>query len=111
MAGTGITAPAADTPRPVGIFDYGDLTDHLPEPSAERLRKFRQHVTDRRNLIPEFAQIRAVSEDRTTSAKRIEQLVGHRSMGPMSLARIIPVSVLSAHVTPSLMPSSSASTG
>ena len=38
MAGIG-TTPAADTPRPAGIFAFGDLTDHLPEPSAERLRR------------------------------------------------------------------------
>ena len=106
MAGIG-TTPAADTPRPAGIFAFGDLTDHLPEPSAERLRRLRQHVKDKRSVIPEFDQRRAASEDRITCAKRIEQLIGHRSMEATNFPKMILVSLPSERAMPSLMPSSS----
>jgi hypothetical protein len=60
-----------DTPaplRPQAIFAHGDLADHLPPPAAERLRRLRQHVSDRHALIPNSQERLAISEDRHMSA-------------------------------------------
>jgi hypothetical protein len=73
-----------DTPaplRPQAIFAHGDLADHLPPPAAERLRRLRQHVSDRHALIPNSQERLAISEDRHMSARRIEQLTGRRGAG------------------------------
>jgi hypothetical protein len=71
MADTGTLPPQA-------IFAHGDLADLLPAPSAERLRRLRQHAKDKHAVIPDSQQRLAVSEDLITSAKRIEQLVARR---------------------------------